>query len=82
MLIEHNSVRNLGYINIQRQEENGHRGDSNTIRIIDSTLISNVFIIWRPFFLKRIVKFELKLWSYFKSVVVFKSTSRLGILNL
>ena len=25
MLIEHNSVRNLGNINIQRQEENGHK---------------------------------------------------------
>ena len=25
MLIEHNSVRNLVYIIIQRQEENGHK---------------------------------------------------------
>ena len=25
MLIEQNSVRNLGYINIQRREENGHK---------------------------------------------------------
>ena len=45
MLIEHNSIRNLGYNNIQTQQENGHRGDYNTKRIIDSTLISNVFRI-------------------------------------
>ena len=25
MLIEHNSIRNLGYINIQTQQENGHK---------------------------------------------------------
>ena len=53
MLIEHNSIRNLGYINIQTQQENGHRGDCNKIRIIDSTLISNVFIIWIPLFSKK-----------------------------
>ena len=66
MLIEHNSIRNLGYINIQSQQENGHRGDYNTKRIIDSTLISNVFRIWRPFFSRKNSEFELKLCSYFK----------------